>query len=130
MSPLLESTLVIVGTTLLSVVRATWSEGGLASFYRGLAATLCLDLPFALLQFPLYEHLRHRVSRLLDHPDPSWCTLKLMLATSRVDFPLRSMLCHVCCCRSLSSDRILTRVRVRHGQWMAQSRVQLLEPLQ
>ena len=33
-------------------------RGGVFVFYRGLGATLCLDPPFALLQFPLYEYLK------------------------------------------------------------------------
>jgi solute carrier family 25 S-adenosylmethionine transporter 26 len=48
----------------LGLLTTTWRQGGLRSIYRGLAATLCLDLPFALLQFPLYEHLRHKFARL------------------------------------------------------------------
>ena len=51
-------------TTLFGAMRIAWAEGGLPSFYRGLGATLCLDLPFALLQFPLYEALRPQISRL------------------------------------------------------------------
>ena len=52
------------GSSLWGAVRLTWAEGGIFTFYRGLGATLCLDVPFALLQFPLYEALRHHISRL------------------------------------------------------------------
>ena len=52
------------GSSLWGAVRLTWAEGGICTFYRGLGATLCLDVPFALLQFPLYEALRHHISRL------------------------------------------------------------------
>ena len=45
-------------STLRGAVQAAWTEGGVFAFYRGLGATLCLDLPFALLQFPLYEYLK------------------------------------------------------------------------
>lgn len=39
-------------------------EGGkLLSLYRGLGATLLLDLPFALIQFPLFEAMRSRFAQ-------------------------------------------------------------------
>ena len=50
-------------TTLIAAARATIREGGLRSLYRGLGATLCLDLPFALLQFPLFEELKSRLTQ-------------------------------------------------------------------
>ena len=43
-------------------LRAAWSHGGLSGLYRGLGATLCLDIPFAQLQMPLYEHLRRSIT--------------------------------------------------------------------
>lgn len=49
--------------TLVSALRSTVSHGGVRSLYRGLSATLCLDLPFALLQFPLFEELRTGLTR-------------------------------------------------------------------
>jgi len=36
-------------------------KGGLRQLYRGLPATLALDLPFALIQLPTFEHLRRSI---------------------------------------------------------------------
>ena len=49
--------------SLSRAVRAVYTEAGLAGFYRGLGVTLCLDVPFALLQFPLYEQLKGLLSQ-------------------------------------------------------------------
>ena len=43
-------------------LRAAWGSGGLRGLYRGLGATMCLDIPFAQLQMPLYEHLRRNIT--------------------------------------------------------------------
>lgn len=45
-------------SSLAGAMQGAWQQGGLRGLYRGLGATLCLDIPFALLQMPLYENLR------------------------------------------------------------------------
>ena len=40
------------------VLESTWSQGGFRALYKGLGATLVLDLPFAMIQFPLFEALK------------------------------------------------------------------------
>ena len=50
-------------STLSGAVQVAWKEGGVFALYRGLGATLCLDLPFALLQFPLFEYLKGGFAR-------------------------------------------------------------------
>lgn len=41
--------------TFLQACRRCYSTGGIPAFYRGLGATVLLDVPFALLQYPIYE---------------------------------------------------------------------------
>ena len=41
-----------------AVLESTWSQGGFRALYKGLGATLVLDLPFAMIQFPLFEALK------------------------------------------------------------------------
>ena len=43
-------------------LQSAWRQGGVLALYRGFGATICLDLPFALLQFPLYEHIKSRIA--------------------------------------------------------------------
>lgn len=45
-------------TTIFGALQTAVGQGGVRSLYRGLGATLCLDLPFALLQFPLFEQIK------------------------------------------------------------------------
>ena len=44
--------------TFTAAVRAVRAQGGWGALYKGLGATLMLDLPFALIQFPLFEGLK------------------------------------------------------------------------
>ena len=50
-------------STLSEAVSVAWRQGGVLALYRGFGATLCLDLPFALLQFPLYEQIKLMLSQ-------------------------------------------------------------------
>jgi len=43
---------------------------GLRGFYTGYCTTLCREIPFALIQFPLYELLKTRWERSLGEPSP------------------------------------------------------------
>lgn len=45
---------------LLPSIRHIYQHEGLLGFYRGFQATLQREIPFACLQFPLYEYLRGR----------------------------------------------------------------------
>jgi len=42
-------------TRLRDAFRRCYSSGGIRALYRGLGATVLLDVPFALLQYPIYE---------------------------------------------------------------------------
>ena len=46
--------------SLPTLFRQRGMGGGMAQLYRGLAPTLALDLPFALVQLPAFEHLKRR----------------------------------------------------------------------
>jgi len=44
--------------SLHGALQAVWRAGGARSLYKGFAATVALDVPFALVQFPLFESLK------------------------------------------------------------------------
>ena len=46
-----------------SAFRSAWARGGVLELYKGLGATLALDLPFALVQFPCFEYIRYALAR-------------------------------------------------------------------
>jgi len=46
-----------------------WRESGLGGFYRGLGSTIGREIPFTIIQFPLYEHLKYVLAS--HHPIPS-----------------------------------------------------------
>jgi len=50
-------------TTVLSAFQTLYWQGGMRALYRGLPATIVLDVPFALLQFPVYEAVRGALAR-------------------------------------------------------------------
>jgi len=50
------------GSSSLAVARAAWAAGGARGFYRGGTATLAREVPFSLIQFPLWEALKVQVS--------------------------------------------------------------------
>jgi solute carrier family 25 S-adenosylmethionine transporter 26 len=43
-------------------IRGTYKEGGnrLGSFYKGFGITIMREIPFSLIQFPLYEFMKVR----------------------------------------------------------------------
>lgn len=47
----------------LAVARAAWRAGGVRGLYRGGTATLAREVPFSLIQFPLWEALKVQVSK-------------------------------------------------------------------
>ncbi|KAJ1627785.1 solute carrier family 25, member 26, isoform CRA_c [Pavlovales sp. CCMP2436] len=49
-------------------VRDILSNGGAMGLFRGYSSTLAREIPFALIQFPLYEHLKLRYSRAVGRP--------------------------------------------------------------
>ncbi|KAL3906953.1 MAG: hypothetical protein SGPRY_010354, partial [Prymnesium sp.] len=49
--------------TISAALRSTWKAGGVAGLYKGLAPTLLLDLPFAMIQLPLFEALKRLIPR-------------------------------------------------------------------
>ncbi|GAA5824430.1 hypothetical protein JCM11251_000419 [Rhodosporidiobolus azoricus] len=46
------------GTGSLDVFKSVWNNQGLRGFYRGFGSTVAREIPFSLLQFPLYERLK------------------------------------------------------------------------
>lgn len=44
--------------SLLSNIAGIYREEGLGGFYRGFFSTIMREIPFALIQFPLYEWLK------------------------------------------------------------------------
>ena len=57
--------------TFAAAVRAVRAQGGWGALYKGLGATLMLDLPFALIQFPLFEGLKAGLARRRLAADPT-----------------------------------------------------------
>ena len=47
------------------------AQGGWNALYKGLGATLMLDLPFALIQFPLFESIKAQLARRRLADDPA-----------------------------------------------------------
>jgi len=48
-------------SSIAAAMTSTWEQGGLRALYKGLGATLLLDLPFAVVQFPLFEALKTEI---------------------------------------------------------------------
>lgn len=46
----------------LGAFRSIYAQGGVSALYRGLHATILLDVPFALIQFPTYETVKMTIS--------------------------------------------------------------------
>ena len=44
------------------IVRETWRREGVRGFYRGYLTTVAREIPFSLIQFPLWEWLKIRTS--------------------------------------------------------------------
>ncbi|KRX71388.1 S-adenosylmethionine mitochondrial carrier protein [Trichinella sp. T6] len=47
---------------LRNIFNAIISKHGFAGFYRGFGSTLCRDIPFSVIQFPLWEYFKFRMS--------------------------------------------------------------------
>jgi len=48
--------------TSLAAAKMVLKHNGVKGFYRGFGITIMREIPFTSLQFPLYEHLKHRLS--------------------------------------------------------------------
>ncbi|GAA5980871.1 hypothetical protein JCM11641_004750 [Rhodosporidiobolus odoratus] len=74
------------GTGSLAVFRAVLARDGSAGFYRGFGTTVAREIPFSLLQFPLYEHLKlvlatyHNLPSALSPTNPSSADLPAIQA--------------------------------------------------
>jgi len=55
----------------LATAKLVWGADGLKGFYRGFGITVIREIPFASLQFPMYEFFKHRLSLLLHHKPAS-----------------------------------------------------------
>lgn len=53
-------------------VRDIVSTSGVRGLFRGYMSTLAREIPFALIQFPLYEHLKLRYSLVVERPPKPW----------------------------------------------------------
>ena len=42
----------------MSIVRQIWSQESIRGFYRGYLPTIMREIPFSLIQFPLWEYLK------------------------------------------------------------------------
>ena len=42
----------------MSIVRQVWSQESIRGFYRGYLPTIMREIPFSLIQFPLWEYLK------------------------------------------------------------------------
>jgi len=54
-----------LANTSLATAKLVWKTDGLRGFYRGFGTTVMREIPFASLQFPMYEFFKHRLSYLL-----------------------------------------------------------------
>ncbi|TFK52171.1 S-adenosylmethionine transporter [Heliocybe sulcata] len=67
------STYGALASSSLSAARLVWRNEGMSGFYRGFGSTIMREIPFTSLQFPLYEFLKHQLSRALDRkPLPAY----------------------------------------------------------
>ena len=51
-------------TSSLQVVRTIVASEGLRGFYRGYVTTVSREIPFSLIQFPLWEFLKQQTAQL------------------------------------------------------------------
>ena len=54
--------------TSIASFKATLASEGIRGFYRGYFSTIIREVPFSLIQFPLWEHLKQRVSSYTGQP--------------------------------------------------------------
>ncbi|KAG8461061.1 hypothetical protein KFE25_003630 [Diacronema lutheri] len=53
-------------------IRDIVSVSGVRGLFRGYMSTLAREIPFALIQFPLYENFKLRYSRIVERPPDPW----------------------------------------------------------
>ncbi|GAA5853034.1 hypothetical protein JCM8547_004779 [Rhodosporidiobolus lusitaniae] len=76
------------GTSSLDVFKSVLSQQGLRGFYRGFGTTVAREIPFSLLQFPLYERLKlllaqyHRLPSATRLTNPSSADLSALEAAA------------------------------------------------
>lgn len=58
--------------TSAAAVRDILSTNGAHGLLRGYSTTIAREIPFALVQFPLYEHFKVRLRRALNRPPKAW----------------------------------------------------------
>jgi len=58
--------------TSMSIVRSTWQAEGLRGFYRGYLTTVAREIPFSLIQFPLWEYLKKKWSSISGETPKPW----------------------------------------------------------
>jgi len=56
----------------VEIVRSTWRAEGLGGFYRGYLTTVAREIPFSLIQFPLWEALKSRLSEVTGRQPRPW----------------------------------------------------------
>ena len=57
------------GTSSLPMILSVYKSDGLKGFYRGFTATIFREIPFALIQYPLWEKLRNNLARDRNKPE-------------------------------------------------------------
>jgi len=58
--------------SIVTATRAVVREEGILGMYQGLYATIFREIPFALIQFPLYEKLKASVRKYADREPTSY----------------------------------------------------------
>eukprot|EP00128_Syssomonas_multiformis_P001752 Colp12_sorted_trinity150504_noHs@21918 len=61
-----------VFSTTLETIKGTYSEGGIRGFYRGYFTTIAREIPFAFIQFPLYELAKQKVNAMQGSECTPW----------------------------------------------------------
>ena len=56
----------------VDIVKSTWRAEGLGGFYRGYLTTVAREIPFSLIQFPLWEALKSKWSRVTGRQPRPW----------------------------------------------------------
>ncbi len=56
----------------VDIVRSTWRAEGIGGFYRGYLTTVAREIPFSLIQFPLWEALKSKWAEVTGRQPQPW----------------------------------------------------------
>jgi solute carrier family 25 S-adenosylmethionine transporter 26 len=51
---------VSAGASIGQISRQLWQSNGISTFYKGFGSTLAREIPFAFLEYPLWEYLKRK----------------------------------------------------------------------